>query len=57
MSEIWSKDKEMCSMMFELLKQRACKNAKKLEICVGDYIDYISGIVTQETNEDKKIKF
>ena len=23
-------------MMFELFKQRACKNAKKLEICVGE---------------------
>ena len=36
MNSIWSKDKEMSSMMLELFKQKACKNAKKLVKCVEE---------------------
>ena len=36
MNSIWSKDKEMSSMMLELFKQKACKNAKKLAKCVEE---------------------
>ena len=36
MNNIWSKDKDMCSMMLELFTQRACKNAQKLGKCVEE---------------------